>query len=273
MYHMAATGQCGFDLYMGYAGEKHNYCSTVKYDQKKDFYQYELYNNPEDKRLKDVLINFPFYEGVKEVEIGIENLSCILPADDFKYDKRIVFYGTSITQGGCASRPGMCYTNILSRMLEAECINLGFAGNGKGEMKLAQVINKIDNKGIIVVDYEPNCISTDLYKETLPKFIETLRKADSNIPIVVLSRPLFSKDLFYRKNIEDRIKRNKFAGNLVENLNKSGDKKVYYLDMASQLQDDFYEATVDGVHPTDYGFAIMAQIIYRKLKEIIQVNS
>lgn len=28
-----------------------------------------------------------------------------------------LFYGTSILQGGCASRPGMAHTNIISRRL------------------------------------------------------------------------------------------------------------------------------------------------------------
>lgn len=111
MYHMAATGQCGFDCYIGY-GEEEKFCSTVKFDEKNKSYQYELYNNQEDRKIKNILINFPLYQGLDEVYIGIENDSHIFKSEDFKYDKRIVFYGTSITQGGCASRPGMCYTNI-----------------------------------------------------------------------------------------------------------------------------------------------------------------
>lgn len=268
MYHMAATGQCGFDLYIGY-GKDEKFCSTVKYDSKNTFYQYELYNNSEDKKMKDILINFPLYEGVKAVYIGIENNSSLLESEKFKYDKRIVFYGTSITQGGCASRPGMCYTNIISRKLNAECINLGFAGNGKGEKEMAEVINTIENKGLVVIDYEANCITTELYKKTLPKFIEVIRNENHNLPIVVLTRAPFSKDLFYSQTVKDRIDRSSFKKQLISRLQEAGDHNLYLIDMMEELGDRFNECTVDGVHPTDYGFALIAEVLEQHLRKII----
>jgi hypothetical protein len=180
MYHMAATGQCGFDCYIGY-GETPIFCSSSKYDHTKDEYQYEFYNNPEDKKVKDIILNFPLYQGVKEVFIGLDSEANVYKPEKLSGKKKIVFYGTSITQGGCASRPGMCYTNILSRKLNVECINLGFAGNGKGEIELAEIINTINHVSCIIIDYEANCITTELYRHTLPKFVEKLREKDRSI--------------------------------------------------------------------------------------------
>ncbi|WP_143316771.1 SGNH/GDSL hydrolase family protein [Clostridium sp. HBUAS56017] len=268
MYHMAATGQCGFDCYIGY-GEMPIFCSSTKYDHTKDEYQYEFYNNPEDKRIKDIILNFPLYQGVREVLVGLDSEAYLYNPKELNNENKIVFYGTSITQGGCASRPGMCYTNILSRKLNMECINLGFSGNGKGEVEIAEIINTINNVSCIVIDYEANCITTELYRATLPKFIEKLREKDKDVKILLLPMVYSSKDLFYKQNKINKEERLIFMKEVYEDFRNKGDKNIHFYDIRKAIGEDFYEATVDGVHPTDYGFYIMAKVLYKEIIKII----
>jgi len=263
MNHMPATGQCGFDCYISHNGELY-YCSTTTYDHTKIEYQYELYKC-DGSILKDVVINFPLYQGVEEVFVGVDNESGIYQSEKFEYDRNIIFYGTSITQGGCASRPGMSYTNILSRKLNASCINLGFSGSGCGEPELAHIISEIQNVGCLVLDYEPNCKSTQLFKTTLPNFIKIFREKHKTTSVLVVSRPPYSQDNLYKEVLNERSERCEFQRNLVNSLRKSGDLNIYFMDLGTALGQSFSECTVDGVHPTDLGFSLMAE----KLKSII----
>ncbi len=267
MVHMPATGQCGFDLYIGNETNLH-YCSTTKYDHRNTEYECLLYDGT-TKENKNVLINFPLYQGVNEVYIGIEENCNIFAPPKFVYSKDIVFYGTSITQGGCASRPGMAYTNILSRKLNANCINLGFSGSGCGEPEMAKIISEMNNIGLLVLDYEPNCLSTENYMETLPKFIEIFRKKQKQVPILVISRISYSLDIFYPETLKERVERNNFQKYLVDSLRAKGDSALFFCDGSTLLGEDFHECTVDGIHPTDLGFSRIADKLYRVIKEIL----
>ena len=100
---------------------------------------------------------------------------------------------TSITQGGCASRPGSCYTNILSRRL-MPFINLGFSGSGKGEADVARVVALIKKPALLVLDYEANCGGHDLFQKTLPAFISILRDAHAKVPILIISKNRFAQE-------------------------------------------------------------------------------
>lgn len=270
MNHMPATGQCGFDCYIANNGKLH-YCSTTIYDHTKINYKCELYNQ-EENIIKDVIINFPLYQGVEEVFIGLNNISNVYEPTKLKYDKNIIFYGTSITQGGCASRPGMSYTNILSRKLSANCINLGFSGSGCGEPELAHLISEIKNIGCLVLDYEPNCVSTKLFKATLPNFIRIFRETHETTPVLIVSRTPYSIDSFDRKAINERIEGSEFQKNLVNLLKEKGDQNIYFIDLGMALEKEFYECTVDGIHPTDLGFSLIAEKLNPIIKEIIFNN-
>ncbi|MFT5412591.1 MAG: hypothetical protein ACI9NC_005340, partial [Verrucomicrobiales bacterium] len=170
MYHMPATGQSGFDLYIGEPGES-RYFSTTRFDAKAADYEVTLFSGAQANR--HFTLNFPLYNGVKSVEVGVIAGSTIAAPLPFEAEGRIVVYGTSITQGGCAARPGMAYSNILSRRMNAEFVNLGFSGNGKGEPALAKLINQIESKRVVVLDYEAN-VGAGI-RDTLGAFIDLLR--------------------------------------------------------------------------------------------------
>jgi len=216
-------------------------------------------------------VNFPLYKGVEEVSAGLDEGAEILPPPPYDSNLRVVAYGTSITQGGCACRPGMAYTNILSRRFNMEFINLGFSGNGRGEPEVAATIAEIERPGCFILDYEANSGSTEELKRTFPEFIRILRDAHPKVPILALSRTNFSSDLFDPAGLQSRIERRDFQRSVIDGLRKKGDKFVYFKDGSELLGKDFDECTVDGAHPTDLGFMRMADALTPVLRGILKL--
>lgn len=267
MSHMAGTGQCGFDCYIGTTGCQY-YVGTAKFSQSKSMYEYQFFNM-EKSEMRNITINMPLYQGVKDVQIGLDTDAEILPPVPYANNKRIIVYGTSITQGGCASRPGMAYTNILSRRLNYEFINLGFSGSGRGEADVAKTVAEIESPACYILDYEPNCISTALLKKTLPEFVKILREQHKNVPIIVVSTILSSGDNYSSKIIQSRLEKYEVQSKLVDELQKTGDANIYFIDGSKLLGTDFDECTVDGLHPTDLGFYRIANNLEPILRKVL----
>lgn len=263
MYHMPATGQSGFDLYVGEAA-KQRYLKTTSFDAKATDYEVTLFNGSKTKR--HFTLNFPLYNGVESVELGVMAGATISPPLPYAHDGRIVVYGTSITQGGCAARPGMAYTNILSRRLNMEFVNLGFSGNGKGEPALAKLINQIDRKRLIVLDYEAN--AGESIRKTLGPFVDILRSQDKDISILVISKIRYAGELFDPAQLEKAQARAQFQADFVKARQAGGDSNIHFLDGGSLLGEHADECTVDGVHPTALGFMKMADGIESAIKTL-----
>lgn len=268
MGHMPYTGQAGFDLYIGKTYQDMKFYRTSNFDFNKAEYEFTYFNHPSLlKENKLFVLNFPLYATVEEVLVGVNPLSDIKPCNDlFETKDKIVFYGTSITQGGCASRPGMSYTQVLSRMLGIECLNYGFSGNGKGHPEIAAALSEIKDVRMFVLDYEANA-TFDRLKATLDNFVKRLRNNYPLVPIVIMSKiPMYLEfhDNDYIKN-EKKIR--SYQKNYVKN---SGDANLYYIDGAKVLgKTNISEKTVDGCHPTDYGFISMAEYLYPMIKKIL----
>ncbi|HHN46634.1 MAG TPA: hypothetical protein ENN09_04255 [Planctomycetes bacterium] len=269
MVHMPATGQCGFDLYVGPPCRK-VYFSTTKYDLKQSEYEVLMFERIDDA-LANFTLNFPLYQGVKEVLVGLDSGAEIAPPPPFALPAPIVFYGTSITQGGCASRPGMAYTNIISRRLNVEVINLGFSGSGKGEPEVARNIAEIPSPALLVLDYDANCHGHDNLKNTLEEFIRILRGTHPGTPILVITRPPRAAELFQPGAASERRQRLEIQREAVERFKRAGDDNLFFLDGSSLLGEDWHECTVDGSHPTDLGFLRMAQNIEPVIRRILSL--
>ncbi|GAA4294349.1 SGNH/GDSL hydrolase family protein [Anaerocolumna aminovalerica] len=269
MVNMAASGQNGFDLYLGQNGERLKFYGITKFDVKYKEYQCEIIANLPVGQIRDVLLNFPLYDGVEYVEIGVDDGAEVLPPKPFAAPGKIVFYGTSITQGGCATRPGMAYTNILSRWLNREVINLGFSANGLGEYEMAELIADIEDASMVVLDYEANAATTGRLEASLSGFIDIIRKKHPHIPILVLSRIQYLAD-FYDETLQKRREHyRKFQLDTVEEKRKQGDNNIYFYN-GNDLYDDYFdEYTVDFIHPTDLGFWKMAEGLHEVLKKIL----
>lgn len=268
MNHMPATGQCGVDLYTGLPFSQ-RFHSVSKYDQTQTSYELLLFDHS-DKQTRNFTLNFPLYQGVKKIQIGLTLNASLATPSPWSMHGRIVIYGTSITQGGCASRPGLAYTNILSRALNMEIINLGFSGNGRGEPEAIRLVSNVHDARLFVLDYEAN--SGGQLANTLPEAIRILRGKHASVPIIVVSRIAFSADATHTESFRARETSRAMQAKLVDNLRREGDTEIYFVDGAPLLGADFDECTVDGVHPNDLGFMRMARQLEMSFRNVLHMK-
>lgn len=247
MPHFALTGSAGFDLYSGTGFVK---TFIPPYDVNNN---YESIIEFGTKEQREITINFPLYSDVLDVYVGVSDDAVITEPKPYINNKPIVYYGSSITQGGCASRPGMSYPSIVSRKLNCDYINLGFSGNAKAEDEIAEYIKNLD-MSIFVYDYDYNSPSTEHLKDTHKRMFQTIRNANPNIPIIIMSRPEYSIT-------KEETERLSIIKETYETAISAGDKNVYFLDGKKLMHLAGDDGTVDGCHPNDYGFVSMANAI------------
>ena len=272
MPHMASTGIKGIDLYTKY-NNKWRYVTTagalvgLKTYQNKSIpadsiNEYELIKNmtPEFREYKLFL---PLYDGVTKLEIGIDSNATIKKAIP-NSQKPIVFYGTSITQGGCASRPGMAHTNIISRELDVDCINYGFSGNGRMETPIVELISEID-ASFYVIECMQN-MDAEQVSERVRPLVDMIRTKHPRTPIVLVENMMYTT-AFLDQTIETRlIQENAALKNEYDKIIKSGTPNIFYIkDNQDLLVDN--EGTVDGVHLTDLGFLRYADYLIENFKK------
>lgn len=214
--------------------------------------------------MKEITIYMPLYNDVEKVMIGLDEAAQIKPDSGYAFEKPVVFYGSSITQGGCASRPGSEYAAILSRRLGFDYVNLGFSGNAKGEPAMAEYIKTLPMQAF-VMDYDHNAPTPEHLEKTHEPFFRIIRDACPELPVVLVSRP--DPDLS-----EDNRSRFAVIRKTYENALQRGDKNVYLLDGAAFFSDAaaINDPTVDRVHPTDLGFFLMARAMEPTLKTILK---
>jgi lysophospholipase L1-like esterase len=267
MYQMPATGQCGVDCYFGTTGNQ-LYVNTTRFDQSKEEYESVLYESL-PREMRDITLNLPLYQGVKEVWIGLDPSSSVAAFPGFISSKKVLIYGTSITHGACASRPGMAYSNILSRKFPIEMVNLGFSGNAQGEPELAHLISQIEEPALLVLDYEANTPSTERLKESLPEFIRIYRSRHPEVPILVITQIRLPMEAFDESKLRLREERKQLQLATVERLQQEGDANLYFFDGAELLGSDYQECTTDGVHPSDLGYFRIAETLSPIIAKLI----
>ena len=272
MPHMASTGIKGIDLYTKY-NNKWRYVTSAgalvgqkKYQNNEvasdSINEYELITNISSE-FREYKLFLPLYDGVTKLEIGIDSDAQIKKATP-NTKKPIVFYGTSITQGGCASRPGMAHTNIISRKLDVDCINFGFSGNGRMETPIIELISEI-KASVYVIECLQNMNIKQVKERVLP-LVKIIRKKQPSIPIIFVENMMY-KTAFLDKTIEtELIQENLALKNEYDKILKNGFQNIFYIeDMKADGMDN--EGTVDGVHLTDLGFLRYANYIIENFKK------
>ena len=257
MNHMPNTGIKGLDLYE-YKNNSWNYCSTGIPEGKSN--KAVIFENKK-RKLRKFRLHLPLYETLIDLKIGI-NDDCNF--SNYKTDlKTIVFYGTSITQGGCASRPGLAYTNIISRKTEYNCINFGFSGNGHLEPSVGTILSNIKTN-YYVIDCLPN-VDMKLIELNVIPLIESIRssKNSNDKPIIFVEQPECHND-YIEENIYEK---NNILKKEIQNAIKIGYKRIYLIESEDCIGKD-NEATVDGVHYNDIGFKRFAEHLIIKLKKL-----
>lgn len=265
MPHMPATGVSGLDLYVKQGGKWH-YLATGRPTEPSTnevTLTTGLAGTPGDFRLY-----FPLYNGVSKVEIGVpEGASIKFTSSAESGTKPVVIYGTSITQGGCASRPGMSYAAILGRRLGVPVVNLGFSGSGKAEVEMARLVAEID-ASVFVLDPLPNLFPEQV-AERLPGFVKILREKHPQTPILLNECPLYPPIMFVSDQKKKVADSNEFLRQVGKRQADSGDLKIFLVP-ACDLEGEFGESTVDGIHPTDIGFVMMADVLEPYLRKALK---
>ena len=252
MAHFAMCGSSGFDIYADGEFVKSFLPPVNMKDGYKSIYDFG------SKQMRDITINMPLYSQVSELYIGLAADAEIEKADKYKIEKPIVFYGSSITQGGCASRPGTAYTSIVARHFDADHINLGFSGNARGEDEIADYIKGLD-MSLFVYDYDFNAPSRDHLAATHERMFLKIREANPDLPILIMSKPRWK--LEWGNLVRLDIIRKTYV-----NAIERGDKHVYFIDGRDLMRIAQNDGTVDGTHPTDFGFFSMASEVIRVIE-------
>ena len=248
MSNMHAFGQTGIDVYIDGA-----YRSTAiaPKDAAKGKTVEHVYFEGLPKQNREITLYLPLYKPAIVIAIGLDDDAKTAAPLRFANLKPVVFYGTSITQGGCASRSGLSYQAILARQLNIDFVNLGFSGNGRGEPAVASMTAEID-ASLFVLDFSQNNSTIESLSEAYEPFLKTVRDKHPRTPIVAITpiasstnSPRFAE---YRQHIREVINRH------ITN----GDKLLTLVEGYSLLGPSQLDGLVDGVHPNDLGFQWMA---------------
>ncbi|MCK9221050.1 MAG: SGNH/GDSL hydrolase family protein [Limnochordia bacterium] len=261
--HMPSTGVSGVDLYckdrvgkwrwlgLGFPGTTQDAEATVATGL--------------EPLPREFMLYLPLYNGVERVEIGVNNEASFTPVAPRK-DKPIVFYGTSITHGACASRPGMHHVGILGRRLNVPVINLGFSGQGQMEIEVASLLAELD-PSIFVIDCLPN-MSDQMVQERTEPLVKTIREEHPKTPIVLVEDRDYGNSYFFKAAQQGHLGRRVALRAAYNRLRDGGTDHLYYVTGAQLLGDDG-EATVDSSHPTDLGFMRISDVLEPILRTLL----
>jgi len=253
--NMPPTSVSGIDVYAKKENGKFIYLNTGK--PRADINTVTVQLVP----AKEYIINLPLYNGIKSIKVGIPEDKHISKTeiDKKRLEKAIVFYGTSITQGGCASRPGMAFTTIVGRNLDVPIINLGFSGSGKMEIEMEELLAEL-NPSVYILDCIWN-MNIEMIEERVAPFVLKLRESKPNTPIVL------AEDCHYMD--VSPTKKGKVLRTIYKKLVADGVEQLYFLSNKGMLGTDG-EATVDRIHPSDLGMVRMSIVFTDFLRKFIK---
>ncbi len=253
---MALAADAGIDLYSGLG-----FIANYRPEDGNSFIDMEA--STDSSQMRDYTMYLPLYSSIKELEIGFLKGSKIEKATPHKSDKAILFYGSSVTNGGCATRPGLTYPAVITRKLGAEMINLGFSGNARGETEIARYIAQ-QNISAVIIEYDHNAPTAEFLKKTHEPFFKIVREANPKIPVILISGWFFRE---YSDDVNRKIRRDIVKQTML-NAMQSGDNAVSFIDGSELFPENTAgDYSVDLVHPNDMGFYVMAEKVMDILKQ------
>tara|TARA_B100001029_G_scaffold179625_1_gene189974 strand:+ start:1124 stop:2251 length:1128 start_codon:yes stop_codon:yes gene_type:complete len=263
MTHMAATGHSGVDLYAQDGMGIDRWVAVVRPGKQKMDTTLAKDLAPGSRRYT---LYLPLRNGVESLEIGVvkgQSFTALSPRNE----KPIVFYGTSIMHGACASRPGMAFPSILGRRLRRPIINLGFAGNGRMEIEVGSLLVEL-NPCVFVIDCLPNMNESTVSERAVP-LVKKIRETHEKTPILLVEDRSFTSTRFFPAR-KKRHQKNRIAlKNAFKELQNLGLKNIFYLDGDNLLGQDG-EAATDGSHPSDLGMVRYADAYEPALRAILK---
>lgn len=277
MMHMADTGIKGCALYI-FDDDTHSWqfvnCNRpVRKDTpvrpREDSIQCKVFVDRLDGKMHEYMLYLPLYDGVRWLEIGVDSAAHLVQPmlNSPRMGKKLVFYGTSILQGGCATHPGMVGTSIIQRDLDMECVNIGISGEGKMDYCMARAMATIPDVAAFILDPIPNC-TKDMCDSLTYDFVNILRKARPDVPIFMVEGQMYSYAKysgFFSKYLPQ--KNYEFHKNYLK-LKAENPRNLYYID-CKNIYGPNNDGTVDGIHLTDIGFYYYAQKLEPYLKAVL----
>ena len=248
--HMPATGVSGLDLYAREQGTWYFVGGARPIEAPTNDALVIVGLTPTTREFR---LYLPLYNGVSRLEVGVPE-EATLRFEPPSKARPIVVYGTSITQGCCASRPGMSYTAMLGRRLDVPVINLGFSGSGKAEPEVARLLAELD-PAVYVLDALPN-LTPQQVVERMPALIDTIRAVRPRTPIVLIEHLRYPNLRFRQDKAADVATANASLRRIHEARRKAGDRHITLVPSTTLLGSDG-DGTVDDSHPTELGFARM----------------
>jgi lysophospholipase L1-like esterase len=263
MKNMHAFGQTGVDLYVDgvYRGT-----AIADAEAKPGKIYTHSYFNGRPRAEHEIVLYLPLYMGVKVLAVGVDKDAVLRPAKPFALSKPVVFYGTSITQGGCASRPGMSYQAILGRRLNLDFVNLGFSGNGKGEPEMARAVADID-ASCYVMDFAQNNPTVESLQEVYGPFVEIIRAKHPETPVVLVT-PIYATREAWGPDPRLDGMRAHIRGIGARRI-AAGDTNLQIVEGPDLLGPADGGGLVDGTHPNDLGFQWMADGLAARLRKVL----
>jgi hypothetical protein len=258
--NMSAIGQAGFDLYVNgrYQG------SGWPDKEGRTAKEWSLGGARESR---EITFYLPLYQSVRVNEIVLDPGAKVEAPGPFAVAKPVVFYGSSITQGAAASNPGTAYQAMLGRWLDTDYVNLGFSGNGIGEPEVARAVAETD-ASCFVLDYWANP-KPEVFRETLPGFVDILRAKHPHTPIV-LTGPYFNPSENVPGPAGDwQIEKRKIAPAFVAERRAAGDTNIHYVDGFEMLSPDQADGLADGRHANTMGFFFCARGLEPHLRKVL----
>ena len=264
--HLTLLASAGFDLYVdGERGSRFQAPFLPPYGTK-DGYEQLMRVPFRTREMRNVTINFPTHARVKNLWVGVRPGATLGKGLPYRNSKPVVCYGSSITHGTGASRPGLIYSNILSHRHNINTVNLGFSGQCKGESAMADYIAGLEMSAF-VMDYDHNALTVEHLQQTHRPFFARIRESHPNLPVIMLTRPNMRPEHEFNKQMRDVVYQT------YSEALQNGDENVYFIDGREYLLpygDD--EAMLDGTHPNDLGYRGMAESISAHLEVIMKDN-
>ena len=262
--HTPLEASAGFDLYEDRPGSIAESTFTKAfqppYDTDKKFEQVVNVGEPKKRYFT---LKFPLHSVVKNVYIGIAESASLEGGAKYRNKKPVVVYGSSIVHGTGPTRPGLTYTNVLSRRLNLDITNLGFSGNAKAEQAIVDYMSELD-MCIFICDYDHNAPNPEYLQKTHKPMYDTFREHQPNTPYVMISRPDFVP------HINASCDRRDVIIDTFRHARELGDKNVYYIDGESFFLGHYEnDCTLDNCHPNDLGNSLMADGIECTLRKIL----
>ena len=219
------------------------------------------------RRMRDLCLYLPLYGPIEILAVGVDEDAALETPTPFSVERPVVFYGTSITQGGCASRPGLSYQAVLARDLNLDYANFGFSGKGRCEREVAEAISGID-ASCFVLDAGQNSGVED-FRERFRPFLDVVREAQPDTPVLATTPIFYNAELWSEGHLKGVEAKRETVRAAVEARRRTGDRRVHLLEAKDYLGSDFTDGAGDGGHPNDLGFARMAGGMAPRLAEIL----